>query len=94
MESIDPLVKLDKLIIPSVFHPGAVRLFTRCDPSWSARLKMSRAGSIPLWGDSRYSKVRDPCGSGLNPLRRIRVARPWPLVESLPPEEGNCLSSS
>ena len=32
----------------------------------------------------RLPQVRDPCGSGLNPLRRIRVARPWPLVESLP----------
>ena len=45
---------------------------------------MSRAGSTPRWGDSRDKQVRDPCGSGLNPLRRIRVARPWPLVESLP----------
>jgi hypothetical protein len=77
-------VKEDKLIIPSAFHPGAIRLFPRCDPPRSARLKMSRAGSTPRWGDSRDKQVRDPCGSGLNPLRRIRVARPWPLVESLP----------
>ena len=26
MESMDPLVKEDKLIIPSAFHPGAIRL--------------------------------------------------------------------
>src|SRR5947209_2673347 len=45
---------------------------------------MSRARSTPRWGDSRDKQVRDPCGSGMNPLRRIRVARPWPLVESLP----------
>ena len=84
MESIDPLVKEVKLIIPSVFHPGAIRLFPRCHPSRSGRLKVFRAGSTPRWGDSRDNQVRDPCGSGLNPLRRIRVARPWSLVESLP----------
>ncbi len=48
MESMDPLVKEDKLIIPSAFHPGVIRLFPRCDPPRSARLKMSRAGSTPV----------------------------------------------
>ena len=48
MESIEPLVKKDKLIIPSAFHPGAIRLFPRCHPPRPGRLKMFRAGSTPM----------------------------------------------
>jgi hypothetical protein len=37
----------DKRIIPSVFHTGGIRLFPRCHPPRSGRLKMSRTGSTP-----------------------------------------------
>jgi hypothetical protein len=41
-------VRHDERIIFSILHPGAVRLFPRCNPPQSGRLKMSRAGSTPL----------------------------------------------
>ena len=41
-------VKEEKLIIPSVFPPGATSFFPRCDPSRSGRLKVFRAGSTPI----------------------------------------------
>lgn len=39
---------LDKLSIPSVFPPGAIRLLPRCDPPQSCRLEVSRAGTPPI----------------------------------------------
>jgi hypothetical protein len=34
-------VRYEKLIILAVFHPGAIRLFPRCDPPQSGRLEVS-----------------------------------------------------
>jgi hypothetical protein len=41
-------VRRDKLIILSVFHPGEIYLFPRCDPPQLGRLEVSKAGNTPI----------------------------------------------
>ena len=38
-------VRQDKLIILSVFHPGEICLFPRCEPPQQDRLEVSKAGN-------------------------------------------------
>jgi len=39
------VVRHDKLIILSAFHPGETCLFPRCDPPQPGRLEVSKAGN-------------------------------------------------